>query len=64
MMMSIGVCSFSRVMVIGSPLGPITCLDTSNDDRNRFHLMNLDLNLIRRWLGTILTKVPFRVKLI
>lgn len=57
-MMSLGVGlilhPFSRIIEVGSPLGPMTCLTTGswtdNVARYEFHLVEQDLYPVGKWL--------------
>lgn len=56
------LCPLSSIIVVSSPLGPLTYMTIiscpDNDARYRFHLVEQDLNLIRRWLVIAMTFVP------
>ena len=56
------MCLFSRIMLVGSPLGTMTYLGISSclisSDRNGFHRVEWTLNLHRQWLVTPIMFVP------
>ena len=52
---SVILCSFSRIIALGLPLRPMSCLATGswpdNGTRYRFHFVDWVLNLIKKVVG-------------
>lgn len=57
------LCPFGRVIVVGFPLAPMTCLDIGYQSYNGaiygFHLVEEILNPIREWLVAPMMFIPF-----